>query len=85
VAAEPVERKFIKALKTKGIEALDFPSQLDEAVREGLITADERLQLEELRVLTMDTISVDDFDAEELRSAGYRPDALDEVASREAA
>ena len=72
VAAEPVERKFIKALKTKGIEALDFPAQLDEAVREGLITAEERVQLEELRAITMDTISVDDFDTEELRSAGYR-------------
>jgi acyl-CoA dehydrogenase len=50
-----------------------------------LITAEERLQLEELRTLTMDTISVDDFDTEELRSAAYRPDALDEAASREAA
>src|SRR5690606_27897327 len=28
VAAEPVERKFLKALKNKGIEALDFASQL---------------------------------------------------------
>ncbi len=84
VAAEPVERKFIKALKTRGIQALDFPSQLDEAVREGLITAEERLQLEELRTLTMDTISVDDFDTEELRSAGYRPAPIG-AASREAA
>ncbi|KLI98901.1 acyl-CoA dehydrogenase [Luteimonas sp. FCS-9] len=72
VAAEPVERKFLKALKSKGIEALDYDAQLDEAVREGHISAEERTLLEELRTLTLDTITVDDFEAEELRSAGYR-------------
>ncbi len=71
VAAEPVERKFLKALKSKGIEALDFASQLDEGVREGWITADERAQLEALRTMTLDTISVDDFDAHELRAATF--------------
>jgi len=40
-------------------------------VREGWITQDERKQLEELRELTIDTISVDDFDAHELRAASY--------------
>ena len=72
IAAEPVERKFLKALKNSSIEALDFASQLDEGVREGWITAEERAQLEELRELTLDAITVDDFDTEELRSAGYR-------------
>ncbi|WP_045770363.1 acyl-CoA dehydrogenase [Xanthomonas albilineans] len=71
VLAEPVERKFLKALKSKKIQALDFTSQLDEAVREGMLTLDERHQLEELRDITMDTISVDDFDTNELRSASY--------------
>ncbi|MFC3550948.1 acyl-CoA dehydrogenase [Lysobacter cavernae] len=75
ILAEPVERKFLKALKNSDIEAHDFASQLDEGVREGWITADERKQLEELRVMTIDAISVDDFDAQELRSAGYRHDA----------
>jgi len=72
ILADPVERKFLKALKNSDIEALDFASQLDEGVREGWITADERKQLEELRAMTLDAISVDDFDTEELRSAGYR-------------
>ena len=49
----------------------DFASQLDEGVREGWITQDERKQLEDLRELTLDTISVDDFDAHELRAACY--------------
>jgi acyl-CoA dehydrogenase len=72
ILADPVERKFLKALKNSDIEALDFASQLDEGVREGWITADERTQLEELRAMTLDAISDDDFDTEELRSAGYR-------------
>lgn len=71
IAAEPVERKFLKALKTKDIEALSFAEQLDEGVREGWINADERAQLEELRELTLDTITVDDFDVHELRAASY--------------
>ena len=71
ILAEPVERKFLKALKTSDIEALDFPAQLDEGVREGWITADERKQLEELRAMTLDAITVDDFDPHELRAASY--------------
>jgi acyl-CoA dehydrogenase len=85
IAAEPVERKFLKALKSSDIEALDFRSQLDEGVREGWITAEERAQLEELRELTLDAIMVDDFDTEELRSAGYRNLPGSERARREAA
>ncbi|MFC7300842.1 acyl-CoA dehydrogenase [Cognatiluteimonas weifangensis] len=71
VLAEPVERKFLKALKNSDIEALEFPAQLDEGVREGWISAEERRQLEELRAMTLDAITVDDFESEELRSAGY--------------
>ena len=71
VVAEPVERKFQKALKNSDIEALEFDDQLAEGVREGWITNEEAAQLKELRVLTLDTITVDDFDPEELRSAGY--------------
>lgn len=71
ILAEPVERKFLKALKNSDIEALEFDAQLDEGVREGWITADERKQLEALREMTLDTIMVDDFESWELRSAGY--------------
>ncbi len=71
ILAEPVERKFLKALKNSDIEALDFDKQLDEGVREGWITADERRQLEELRVMTLEAITVDDFDTHELRAASF--------------
>jgi acyl-CoA dehydrogenase len=76
ILAEPVERKFLKALKNSDIEALEFDAQLDEGVREGWITADERKQLEELREMTLDAISVDDFESWELRAASF-----DELAS----
>ncbi|WP_402212620.1 acyl-CoA dehydrogenase domain-containing protein, partial [Streptomyces sp. NPDC088551] len=79
ILAEPVERKFLKALKNSDIQALDFAGQLDEGVREGWITAEERKQLEELREMTIDAISVDDFDAAELRSAGYKPYAQEDT------
>ena len=69
ILAEPVERKFLKALKNSDIEALTFPEQLSEGVREGWITGDEKSQLEELRVMTWDAISVDDFDSADLASA----------------
>lgn len=84
ILAEPVERKFLKALKNSDIEALDFDSQLDEGVKEGWITAEERKQLEELRELTLDTIMVDDFDPHELRAATYYDDKKPQ-SSREAA
>jgi acyl-CoA dehydrogenase len=74
IHAEPVERKFLKALKNSDIEALDFDAQLDEGVREGWINAGERAQLEELRAMTLDAISVDDFASWELRAASYYGD-----------
>ena len=49
ILAEPVERKFLKALKQNAIQALTFPEQLAEALREGWITAEEKTQLEHLR------------------------------------
>ena len=73
IAAEPVERKFLKAVKGGEITALDFAGQLAEAVRKGLLSNEEKAQLEELRRLTWDAISVDDFDHEDLVAASlYR-------------
>ncbi|MCY7355113.1 MAG: acyl-CoA dehydrogenase [Lysobacter sp.] len=84
ILADPVERKFLKALKNSDIETLDFVSQLDEGVKEGWITNEERAQLEELRAITLDAISVDDFDVHQLRAASYydqqRPNAAREAA-----
>ncbi|HWS40427.1 MAG TPA: acyl-CoA dehydrogenase [Arenimonas sp.] len=81
ILAEPVERKFLKALKNADIEALTFDLQLDEGVREGWITASERKQLEELRELTLDAITVDAFDNSELISASaLKPKGMERAA-----
>lgn len=79
VAAEPVERKFLKALKTGQIKAHDYFGQLAEAEKLGAISAIERAQLERLRRATAEFIAVDDFDASELRAGIGR----DEQVSRE--
>jgi acyl-CoA dehydrogenase len=72
VAAEPVERKFLKALKGGTIKAHDYFEQLHQAETIGAITAAERTQLERLRRVTAEFINVDDFDPEELRAAVQR-------------
>jgi acyl-CoA dehydrogenase len=69
VAAEPVERKFLKAVKTGSIKAHDYFEQLAEAVQQGAISETERKQLEHLRRATAEFINVDDFDPAELRAA----------------
>jgi acyl-CoA dehydrogenase len=69
VAAEPVERKFQKALKSGGVEPRDHSGDLAEAERLGAISETERAQLERLRRITAEFINVDDFDPEELRAA----------------
>ena len=37
----------------------------------GLLTEAERVQLQELRKIIIDTVSVDDFDVHELRAASF--------------
>ena len=69
VAAEPVERKFLKAVKAGSVHAHDYFEQLVEAEKQGAISATERAQLERLRRSTAEFINVDDFDPEELRAA----------------
>ncbi len=68
VAAEPVERKFLKAVKSGAIKAHDYFEQLAEAEKQGAISEIERAQLEHLRRITAEFINVDDFDPEELRA-----------------
>ena len=68
VAAEPIERKFLKAVKANSIQAHDYFEQLAEAEREGAISETERAMLERLRRATAEFINVDDFDPEELRA-----------------
>ncbi len=69
IAAEPIERKFMKAMKAGQITAYEAAAQLEEAVRLNVITSAERDLLNEVRTLTNEFIAVDDFDSSELESA----------------
>jgi len=69
IAAEPVERKFLKAVKTLAVKAYDYNGQLAEVEAAGAITSEERKLLERVRAATFEFISVDDFDPRDLEAA----------------
>jgi acyl-CoA dehydrogenase len=72
IAAEPVERKFLKALKAGQLKARDYLAQLDEARAAGVIDADEHALLRHVREAGEEFIAVDDFTTDELRAAVVR-------------
>jgi acyl-CoA dehydrogenase len=81
IAAEPVERKFLKAVKSGEITGLDLDAQLHEAQLKGLLSAEEVALLQDMYVLVNDAISVDDFDHSELVAASHeKPAALGRAA-----
>lgn len=82
IAAEPVERKFLKAVKSGGIEGWSFEEQIEDAEHRGVLDADERALLQRVRDLSFEFISVDDFDSAELRAE--RPRGEQAMAVREA-
>ena len=68
MGVEPIERKFLKALKADRDAPWSPAEQWDKAVAQGWITAEEKMRLEALRQLTLEVIGVDDFSPEELRA-----------------
>jgi acyl-CoA dehydrogenase len=79
IAAEPVERKFGKALKAGQLGAHDYEGQLAEAVREGVLTETEAALLKRVRDGVFEFISVDDFDPSELGAKVTRADRKTEA------
>jgi acyl-CoA dehydrogenase len=69
IAAEPVERKFLKAFKSGTIKAHEAGAQLLEAEAQGVISSEERKLLEHTRAATAEVIAVDDFDPAELEAS----------------
>jgi acyl-CoA dehydrogenase len=72
IAAEPVERKFLKAFKGGQLKSHTYNEQLVEAEKLGAITAAERDLLQRVRDGVAEFISVDDFDSEELQAGVKR-------------
>lgn len=71
IAAEPIERKFLKAAKAGELAGYDYDAQLADAEAKGVLSTAERELLARVRAATFEFISVDDFDASEL-AAGAR-------------
>ena len=72
IAAEPLERKVGKALKSGALKTFDPAQQLDEAVALEVLSAAERELVAESRRLTAEVIAVDDFDSAELEAGQVR-------------
>jgi len=73
IAAEPLERKLLKALKAGEISGLDWEQQLHDAIAKAVVTPAEAAMLTSVREKTMEIIAVDAFDADEFR-LGRRPE-----------
>ncbi|MGN6655973.1 MAG: acyl-CoA dehydrogenase, partial [Rhodanobacter sp.] len=75
IAAEPVDRKFGKALKAGQFRSHDYLGQLAEAQQAGVISEAEADLLRRVREGVFEFISVDDFDTDEMRAFKTRADA----------
>ncbi|MEO8999530.1 MAG: acyl-CoA dehydrogenase [Rhodanobacter sp.] len=74
IAAEPVDRKFGKALKSGQFKTHDYMDQLAEAEQAGVLNASEAALLKRVREGVFEFISVDDFEPDELRAFKTRAD-----------
>lgn len=72
VAAEPVERKVLKAHKAGQISALQWRDKLQEAEQADIITAEEKQLLEHVDEAGAEFINVDDFSDAELQGSEVR-------------
>jgi acyl-CoA dehydrogenase len=75
IAAEPVERKLLKAAKAGELAGYDYDAQLADAERKGILSGAERELLARVRTATFEFISVDDFEPSELAAGTRKPSA----------
>ncbi|MDI3260936.1 MAG: acyl-CoA dehydrogenase [Sinobacteraceae bacterium] len=76
IAAEPVERKLVKAVKSGVIDTHDADRQLAAALERGLIDRVEYDLLLHVRETGAEFIAVDDFDTEDLRAGKPRAELM---------
>jgi len=67
IAAEPLERKLLKALKSGEIAGITWDEQLQDAIARKILSTEEATILVKVRDLVMEIISVDEFDVEDIR------------------
>jgi len=68
IAAEPVERKLVKAFKAGRVKGLTYSEQVESGRAAGVLTDKEADMLLDVRERVMEIIAVDDFELEELQA-----------------
>ena len=68
VVAEPIERKWLKQLKLTPLPLASSDEQYAHALKNGWLDQNEIDTLKLLREVTVDAITVDDFDSDDLKS-----------------
>jgi len=68
IAAAPVEKKFIKALRKADIDGITWEERLQNAILQNLVTQEEAAILKQARELRLEIIAVDDFDHSQLKA-----------------
>jgi len=67
IAAEPLQRKLLKALKAGDLVGITWEEQVRDAVAKQVLTPEEAAIMTEVRERVMEIIAVDEFESEELR------------------
>jgi acyl-CoA dehydrogenase len=67
IATEPLERRLHKAEIAGKLIAVDKQDQLEKAVEQSIITAEEAKELEAVRAMVTEIIAVDEFESNYLR------------------
>jgi len=68
IAAEPIERKLVKAFKAGRVKGLTYSEQVESGREAGVLSDKEADMLLEVRERVMEIIAVDDFELEELQA-----------------
>jgi len=82
IATEPLERRLHKAEAAGKLDTRDLQTQLQMAVEQSIITADEAKELEAVRAMVAEIIAVDEFESSYLRMGSKsKPDPVTEQAA----
>ena len=77
IHAEPLERKFLKALKQGEISGITWDEQIEDAIAKSVLSTEEADILVRVRDLVMEIIAVDEFKPEDLQAGRKTTRALD--------
>jgi acyl-CoA dehydrogenase len=67
IAAEPLERRLLKAQRAGQLDAITWEEQLEQAISQSIVTAEEAESLKRVREKVLEIIAVDEFESEALQ------------------